>query len=202
MMPGSLFFAGRVFCKYSAVNLKMFSSAALRRCVAMVCCGLFCMGAFTLTSCSHVPEGKFSVDESLTAQITPQENNRYSVFFELACKEEVQKESSSETSFIRLADVEAGKWAEYHVSEGEKLFRSAAIIQNEKFECEYGFGIYAKVKLQKIDAGRVSVIGLIADVRRNKDGSVLRKVYPLSFVCKLNERIKIYSFTSPLSAAL
>lgn len=201
-MPGSLFFVGRVFCKYSAVKWQLFSSAALRRCVAMVCCGLFCMGAFFLTSCSHVPEGKFSVDESLTAQIIPQENHRYSIFFELGCKEELPWRSFSETSYIRIQDAEAGKWAEYHVSEGDKLFMSSAIIQEEKVECEYGFGIYAKVKIQKIDAGRVFVIGLIADVRRNKDGSVLRKVYPLSFVCKLNERIKIYSFASPLSASL
>ena len=134
-MPGSLFFAGRVFCKYSTVTLKMFSSAVLRRCVAMVCCGLFCMGAFFLTSCGHVPEGKFSVDESLTAQITPQENNRYSVFFELGCKERIPWSSFSETSFIRIPDAEAGKWAEYHVSEGDKLFMSSAIIQIGRASC-------------------------------------------------------------------
>lgn len=162
----------------------------------MLFCGLFSLGAFTLTSCSHVPEGKVSVDESLTAQITPQENNRYSVFFELVCKEEVQKQSSSETSFIRLADVEEGKWAEFLVSDSEKSFRSSAIIHGEKVECDYGFGVYAKFKIQKNDAGRVSVIGLIADVRRNKDGSLIRKVYPVSFTCKLKERVKIYSLTS------
>lgn len=196
MMQGPLFFAGHFLCGDSSVNLKILTSAALRRYVAMLFCGLFFLGAFALTSCSHVPEGKVSVDESLTAQITPQENNRYSVFFELACKEEVQKQSSSETSFIRLADVEEGKWAEFLVSDSEKSFRSSAIIQGEKVECEFGFGVYAKFKIQKNDAGRVSVIGLIADVRRNKDGSLIRKAYPISFTCKLKERVKIYSLTS------
>lgn len=196
MMQRPLFFAGHFLCGDSSVNLKILTSAALRRCVAMLFCGLFSLGAFTLTSCSHVPEGKVSVDESLTAQITPQENNRYSVFFELVCKEEVQKQSSSETSFIRLADVEEGKWAEFLVSDSEKSFRSSAIIHGEKVECDYGFGVYAKFKIQKNDAGRVSVIGLIADVRRNKDGSLIRKVYPVSFTCKLKERVKIYSLTS------
>ncbi len=165
----------------------------------MVCCGLFCLGTFFLTSCSHVPEEKFSVGESLTAQIAPQENNKYSVLFELVCREEVQKDSSSETSFIRLADVEDGKWAEYQVSDGEKSFRSSAIIQGEKVECKFGFGVYAKFKIQKIDAGRVSVIGLIADVRRNKDGGVIRKTYPVSFTCKLNERMTVYSFSGQMS---
>lgn len=198
-MRGLLLFAGHLLCGDSSVNQKILSSAALRRCVAMLCCALFSLGTFFLTSCTHVPNEKFSVDESLTAQIVPQEHNKYSVLFELVCKEEVQKQSSGETCFIRLADVEDGKWAEYHVSEGDKSFRSSAIIQSEKVECDYGFGVYAKFKIQKIDAGRVSVIGLIADVRRNKDGSVIRKTYPVSFTCKLNERMTVYSFSGQMS---